>query len=571
MGAMRAQVLEAAPAPRTVQPRGGGGVPCPFKPEPRTVAYVMGGDLPACEAVICASCPEGHEEEVSSICRQQKIARAFGPQVASGPGSWSAAEWAFGVQMVVMGLVEEREAGRARLLCVEGSVHAQEQLVAQHRLLMSIRTALGQPAFPIRVEWLPLDDFKQEFGSAKAIPQAGAFAVASGALEVPSVPNGAASALGSSSTVEQGGSARGTRSRPRGSRSSSRTGRASGGRQGGAREGGGPQQVWRCGSGSHSMPIEGKASVGAAPHPGVAQSVQADKLEDVPASRPPAPPPGLPVPSAALKDAALKQVSPKASVAKAACLKATPPKVASAKAASPKSATAKSAADAIKAEPSSKAASVRNAAIAAPKAAAASSVWGSSLAEDSSFDATSRPCNGKVPLQAESWPDLERASKTMSRGASRLRNQSSTRQRQGGERPSSSGWRSISQPHRIRGMQPQRDPLVRVWICKECSERFATQDLLIDHQEAESHWGPTLESSCTHTVVSKWDFQSKGGSRLKGTEEADSITAPQSGRVAAEVKVHNPGGGDCQRFDIASPRDASEDSGNEVSWTVGGG
>merc|ERR1719422_1191699 len=96
--------------------------------------------------MICASCPEGWEEEVSSICRQHKIARAFGMQTAA------------------VGLVEERGATRARLVCVDGSLHAQEQLIAQHQLLLAIRATLGKPSFPIRVEWLPLNDFRQEFG-----------------------------------------------------------------------------------------------------------------------------------------------------------------------------------------------------------------------------------------------------------------------------------------------------------------------------------------------------------------------------------------------------------------------
>mmetsp|Transcript_43206 Transcript_43206/g.68326 ORF Transcript_43206/g.68326 Transcript_43206/m.68326 type:complete len:489 (-) Transcript_43206:110-1576(-) len=128
----------------------------------------------------------------------------------------------------------------------------------------------------------------------------------------------------------------------------------------------------------------------------------------------------------------------------------------------------------------------------------------------------------------DEWPDLAKASQIRSRGTSRLRNQSATRQ-------DSSAARFHSQPRQLksnsstRGMQPRRDPLAIVWICKECQARFSKQELLAEHQEAEGHWSPTMD--CSRTFVRKSDLPSSGGC----ARDVDSGLAPGTSSPANET------------------------------------
>jgi len=78
-------------------------------------------------------------------------------------------------------------------------------------------------------------------------------------------------------------------------------------------------------------------------------------------------------------------------------------------------------------------------------------------------------------------------------------------------------------------MQPRRDPLAIVWICKECQARFSKQELLADHQEAEGHWSPTMD--CSRTFVRKSDLPSSGGC----ARDVDSGLAPGASSEANET------------------------------------
>merc|ERR1711924_38993 len=133
-----------------------------------------------------------------------------------------------------------------------------------------------------------------------------------------------------------------------------------------------------------------------------------------------------------------------------------------------------------------------------------------------------------LSMGAEEWPDLAKASQIRSRGTSRLRNHSAARPV---SQPGGTPARSQSQPRQIsRGMQPRRDPLSIVWVCQECKERFTKQEFLIEHQEAEGHWSPTLE--CSRAFVRKCDLPIAGAgpsvSESKSSpSDADAVHAPE--------------------------------------------
>mmetsp|Transcript_96708 Transcript_96708/g.167854 ORF Transcript_96708/g.167854 Transcript_96708/m.167854 type:complete len:528 (-) Transcript_96708:34-1617(-) len=119
-------------------------------------------------AVVCAACPPEEEAEVTDVCRQQKVMKAFG-RYTSGRGiqNW-VQQWEAQVVQAVAGLVAERDATRARIVCIEGGPDCGEQMAAQQHIVSMIRKELSDASFPIRVEWMPIADFWAEFGRGSA-------------------------------------------------------------------------------------------------------------------------------------------------------------------------------------------------------------------------------------------------------------------------------------------------------------------------------------------------------------------------------------------------------------------
>lgn len=197
--------------------------------------------------------------------------------------------------------------------------------------------------------------------------------------------------------------------------------------------------------------------------------------------------------------------------------------------------------------------------------AAGLSVWSNPKEkEDEGVDAKVDVNAAPLQQSAEAWPDLQKASKTETRGASRLRHNPSVTRATAGSNQAEKGWRSLSQPggtHRHRGCMPRRDPLVMVYVCKECSERFVTETALIEHQESEGHWGPTVGDGCRRSFVRKCEVESVlASSSTKGAEDARP-TLGSYDWFEDDGKGDNAEGSSAQCFALASPR--SEESGPE--------
>jgi len=118
------------------------------------------------EAVICASCPKDQQSQVAEICKHNKIMKAFGGNVTSG-ADWLR-QWEGQVVMAAVGLVQERDAKKARLIFIAGAERCQEQMSSQQRLISTICTELENPSFPIRMDWMPIEDLLVAFQSGKA-------------------------------------------------------------------------------------------------------------------------------------------------------------------------------------------------------------------------------------------------------------------------------------------------------------------------------------------------------------------------------------------------------------------
>jgi len=72
----------------------------------------------------------------------------------------SSTQWEAQVLMATVGLVEERDAQSARILCLGG---LDIPRYTKDRLTQSIRAALGNPGFPITVECMSMMDFRSKF------------------------------------------------------------------------------------------------------------------------------------------------------------------------------------------------------------------------------------------------------------------------------------------------------------------------------------------------------------------------------------------------------------------------
>jgi len=472
----------------------------PFQPAPRT------SQKPEKEALVCAACPAEHQQEVSKLCRQHKISKVFQNNEDS-TSKWCVAQWAFGVQMAVVALVEERGAARARLICIEGGSAdiAADQMVAQQNLVTAIRKSLGQDGFPIRIEWTPLGDFWKEFGNpGVACPrnssettltrsEVGGACSDAPTPAIPTVGGRHGAVVSSDSQLRIADWKPEIKPKPRGQhRSTSRSG--AGATRGTPKSTGNdsrqgflqksdagslairqPQNL----SKSQSETYLGKkawqvASSNAACPGGDSKAVNGVGMQKMTS------PPGL---------------SSTIGMVGGHCDKSTP-----------------------------------------------NNLW--------SFNPSP---SQKAP---EEWPDLSQASKTQSRGTSRLRNQSSSRQQLIGQQSEPSSWRSSSQPKLQKergtaGCMPRRDPLAVVWVCQECHSRFSNQEFLMEHQESEGHWGPTLESSCTRTVIRKGDLQGgvTDGTIDRKSVDGDSVCEDTSvGTGSPTVRSS------CESFSLITPR-----------------
>lgn len=118
------------------------------------------------EATVCAACPEEHEQEVTKICKANKIMKACSRWPDKMDASWLAQawrEWEAKVLTAVVGLVNEREASAVRIVCIEGGPWSNMQKAKQPDLLNAVCHELGDSSFPVSVVWMTLSSFRGEY------------------------------------------------------------------------------------------------------------------------------------------------------------------------------------------------------------------------------------------------------------------------------------------------------------------------------------------------------------------------------------------------------------------------
>eukprot|EP00450_Noctiluca_scintillans_P011843 CAMPEP_0194492638 /NCGR_PEP_ID=MMETSP0253-20130528/11126_1 /TAXON_ID=2966 /ORGANISM="Noctiluca scintillans" /LENGTH=319 /DNA_ID=CAMNT_0039333531 /DNA_START=111 /DNA_END=1069 /DNA_ORIENTATION=- len=121
------------------------------------------------EVSICAACPADNQDEVTQVCKRWKITKAFSQAIDAG-ANFSAKHWLSQVALAVAWLVEERCATRANIVCIEGGRWCGHQMGQQEVLCQAVRAELKSADFPIRVKWMPIQDFLDGAGDVGKTP-----------------------------------------------------------------------------------------------------------------------------------------------------------------------------------------------------------------------------------------------------------------------------------------------------------------------------------------------------------------------------------------------------------------
>jgi len=451
------------------------------------------------DAIVCASCPAMMQEEVGRICKRSRIMKAFGVHASAAPQTWSVANWEWQVLVCVTALVQERDAKRVRILCVEGDDHAEEQTAAQQHLLQRIRAELNEPSFPIRVEWMPYQDFSLEFDChqhAASIRAASTSALVNqkcGRHAGTSDCRTTEDTIESLAVHEANPVSAPPCARARRNRSHSRGGNRRRTKEADERStvAGGRQEF--------SSTLESRwrqvPDATSEAHTDATCQCPSSSTQSTTQSR-----------SGNGKDRFLGPTS------QAQCMfnegKENP--------------------NTQQHHPTMK----------------RSASWSGSASRCSGTSRQLGDPSAMVVLsqKPEEWPDLIQASKTRTRGSSRLRTSSASSHTGNHGQPST----QQSQPRKTRCMQPRRDPIAIVWTCQECHASFPRQEELIDHQQREWHFSPTLESG--RTFVRKFDHHSK----LSGpTQDMNSGPSTCQIEMSCECYAMSPRG--CSASDTTMP------------------
>jgi len=115
------------------------------------------------EAVVVASCPEIHHDEVAAACRQVGFQKAFGKlgdMVDSLSGKDWVAKWEAKVVMATVTKAETLGTARAKILCLQGGKYCDQEFQRQPALVRAIKTEMRDETFRVSVEWLEIEDFR---------------------------------------------------------------------------------------------------------------------------------------------------------------------------------------------------------------------------------------------------------------------------------------------------------------------------------------------------------------------------------------------------------------------------
>jgi hypothetical protein len=114
------------------------------------------------DALVCASCPDIHQDKVTAICLEVGIQKAYGrsgDMVDTLKGKDWVSKWQAKVVMAVVTKAQTLRSKSCKIICIQGGRNCDMELSHQPKLLKAIRLEINDPTFRVRVEWMDIEDF----------------------------------------------------------------------------------------------------------------------------------------------------------------------------------------------------------------------------------------------------------------------------------------------------------------------------------------------------------------------------------------------------------------------------
>lgn len=119
-------------------------------------------------ALVCASCPNEYQDEVSMVCKNLGIQKAFGragDMLDTLSGKEWLGKWEAKVVMAVVTKAHTLKTRRARIICVSGGPHCDLEVAQQPKLVRAIKLEAGDEAFSVKVEWMEISEFREDYSA----------------------------------------------------------------------------------------------------------------------------------------------------------------------------------------------------------------------------------------------------------------------------------------------------------------------------------------------------------------------------------------------------------------------
>ena len=124
------------------------------------------------EAIVCASCPEHLQGDVTAICKDYGIQKAFGKpgdMIDSLKGKDWVPKWQAKVVMAVVTKAQTLNLNRAKIICIMGGKNCDEEMAQQPALVRAIKKEIDDPGFMVKVEWMEFSEFRDTYSVASPV------------------------------------------------------------------------------------------------------------------------------------------------------------------------------------------------------------------------------------------------------------------------------------------------------------------------------------------------------------------------------------------------------------------
>lgn len=121
------------------------------------------------ETIICASCPQMHQEQMNKICKDLNITKAYakkGDTLDMLSGNNWIPKWESKVVATAVTLAQTLGSKKVKILCISGGHYCDQEMARQPSLVRAIKREMaeaGNESFQVKVEWLEFDHFLEEY------------------------------------------------------------------------------------------------------------------------------------------------------------------------------------------------------------------------------------------------------------------------------------------------------------------------------------------------------------------------------------------------------------------------